>query len=105
MVINVAAIADIYILLLSRCCCIYNVLLSGKYSKSDLQTCFLVKWHLMEIYMEQFMSAIQAFSKAKLGHPKVNRLILAAEALHLLSRTGIGPCFPNGLHLFLAEAL
>lgn len=47
----------------------------------------------------------QAFSKAKLGHPRVSRLALATEALNLLSRAGLGPYFPNGLHLFLAEAL
>lgn len=47
----------------------------------------------------------QAFSKAKLGHPQVTGLALATDALHLLSRTGIDPYFPNGLHLLLAEAL
>lgn len=41
----------------------------------------------------------------KLGHPRVSRPALATDALHLLSKTGIGPHFLNGLRVFLAEAL
>lgn len=47
----------------------------------------------------------QVFIKAKSGHPRVCRLALATEALNLLSRAVLGPYFPNGVHLFLAEAL
>lgn len=46
----------------------------------------------------------QAFNIAKLGHRRVSRLALATDVLHLLSRAGIGPYFPNVLHIFLAEA-